>query len=371
MSKNIALCFDGTWNKPVDPQTGQPIQDLSPDDDPRENPENTNVVKLKRLIDTGIGDQDVFYFNGVGTQWYNHLSGGIAGAGLNTRIKLGYQRLAEHFTPGDRIYLFGFSRGAYTARSLGGMIRKCGVLRRDRLDRLDAAFDLYRRRDETADAEDAQQFRQANSVETAIHFIGVWDTVGSLGIPLAAFRGIDNVLCGFHDTSLSSIIKHGYHAVAIDENRKQYAPTLWTGQPDPGQTIEQRWFIGAHSNVGGGYADDRLSDLALAWMYQKASACGLRLKPFVANANDCRGAIHDSYKEFLGSLNFLYRWFSFRFYRPINFGTCGQALDRSPVDRLEVDRNYHPKNLRRYGTVVELAQYIPATAPGSAGVAVS
>lgn len=231
MTKNIALCFDGTWNKPVDHNTGQPIQDLSPDDDSTENPENTNVVKIKRLTDASGGDQVVLYFNGVGTQWYDHLSGGIAGAGLNTRIKLGYQRLAENFTPGDHIFLFGFSRGAYTARSLGGMIRKCGVLRRDRLNNLDAAFDLYQRRDETADADDAKKFRQANSVETDIHFIGVWDTVGALGIPLPAFKGIDHALCGFHDTRLSSIIKNGFHAVAIDENRKQYAPTLWTGQP--------------------------------------------------------------------------------------------------------------------------------------------
>jgi len=364
MARNIALCFDGTWNKPVNLNTGQPIQDLSPDDDPKENPENTNVVKIKRLIDTSGGDQVVLYFNGVGTQWYDHLSGGIAGAGLNDRIKLGYQRLAGIFTPDDNIFLFGFSRGAYTARSLGGMIRKCGVLRRDRLQNLDAAFDLYRRRDETADADDVKQFRQANSVETSIHFVGVWDTVGALGIPLAAFKGIDNALCGFHDTSLSSIIKNGVHAVAIDENRKQYAPTLWTGQPDPGQMIEQRWFVGSHSNVGGGYPDDRLSNITLGWMCLKAAACGLRLKPFAPNPDDYMGTVRDSYEEFLGSLNFLYRWFCFRFYRRISFGTCGQTLDRSPVERLNSDPNYHPKNLKRCGSPSQLAQYVPAAAPG-------
>jgi len=363
MARNIALCFDGTWNKPVNLNTGEPIQDLSPDDDPKENPENTNVVKIKRLIDASGGDQVVLYFNGVGTQWYDHLSGGIAGAGLDARIKLGYQRLAENFTPGDHIFLFGFSRGAYTARSLGGMIRKCGVLRRDCLKNLDAAFDLYRRRDETADADDVKQFRQANSFETAIHFIGVWDTVGALGIPLAAFKGIDNELCGFHDTSLSSIIKNGFHAVAIDENRKQYAPTLWTGQPDPGQTIEQRWFIGAHSNVGGGYPDDRLSNITLAWMCQKAAACGLRLKPFASDANDYTGAVHDSYQEFLGGLNFFYRWFCSRYYRPISFGSCGQTLDHSPVDRLNSDQNYNPKNLKKCGSPSQLAQYVPAATP--------
>jgi uncharacterized protein (DUF2235 family) len=91
MTKNIALCFDGTWNKPLKPVTGEPIQSDLPDDDPTENPENTNVVKIKRLMGSNGPDQIVLYFNGVGTQWYDQISGGIAGAGLDDRIKLGYQ----------------------------------------------------------------------------------------------------------------------------------------------------------------------------------------------------------------------------------------------------------------------------------------
>jgi len=359
MPKNIALCFDGTWNKPIDPATGKPIQVDAPEDDPTENPLNTNVVKIKRLIDASQPDQVVIYFNGVGTQWYDHVSGGIAGAGLDTRIKLGYQHLAENFEVGDHIFLFGFSRGAYTARSLGGMIRKCGVMRRECLNNLDAAFALYRRRDANADSPDVVQFRQANSYQTDIHFIGVWDTVGELGMPLGIFKGLDKELYGFHDTSLSSIVKNGFHAVAIDENRKQFAPTLWTGQPDPGQTIEQRWFIGAHSNVGGGYADDRLSNLPLAWISAKAASCGLRLTPFTANASDYMGEIHDSYAEFIGVLNWLYRLFSSRYYRPISFGNCRQTLDRSPIDRLNWDKTYNPKNLNKWGAMAQLAQYVP------------
>ena len=359
MAKNIALCFDGTWNKPLDPVTGKPIVVDAPEDDPTENPENTNVVKIKRLIDTSRPDQVVVYFNGVGTQWYDHLSGGIAGAGLDARIKLGYLHLAQSFDLGDRIFLFGFSRGAYTARSLGGMIRKCGVMRRDCLKNLDAAFALYRRRDANADSPEAVQFRQANSFQTGIHFIGVWDTVGELGIPLGICKGLDKELYGFHDTSLSAIIKNGAHAVAIDENRKQYAPTLWTGQPAPGQLIEQRWFIGAHSNVGGGYTDDRLSNLPLAWMCAKAVSCGLRLAPFAANDNDYMGEIHDSYAEFIGGLNFIYRWFSSRYYRPIRFGSCGQTLDPSPIDRLKWDKTYRPKNLNKWEAPAQLPQYAP------------
>ncbi len=359
MAKNIALCFDGTWNKPVDPVSGKVIQSDVPEDDPTENPENTNVVKIKRLMGPSAPDQYVRYFNGVGTKWYDAASGGIAGAGLDDRIKLGYRRLAENFVPGDNIFLFGFSRGAYTARSLGGMIRKCGVLKGDQLDKLDDAFALYRRRDETPDSPDAVQFRQANSQQTDIHFIGVWDTVGALGIPLSLFKGINQELYSFHDTSLSAIIKNGFHAVAIDENRKQFSPTLWTGNPAPGQTIEQRWFVGAHSNVGGGYSDDRLSNIPLGWMCAKAAACGLRLSPFAAGPNDYTGQIHDSYAEFIGGLNWLYRLFSRRYFRPIAFGNCAQTLDQSPIQRLTGVSGYSPRNLTKWGTADALAKYVP------------
>ncbi len=367
MAKNIALCFDGTWNKPLNPVTGEPLQIDAPEDDPRDNPENTNVVKIKRLIDASQPDQVVVYFNGVGTQWYDCVSGGVAGAGLDDRIKLGYQRLAEHFEPGDRIFLFGFSRGAYTARSLGGMIRKCGVLRSDRLDLCDEAFGLYRRKDRTPDERDVVQFRQANSYTTDIHFIGVWDTVGELGIPLGLLKDINKELYGFHDTSLSSIVKNGFHAVAIDEHRRQFAPTLWTGVPDAGQNIEQRWFVGAHSNVGGGYADDRLSNIPLAWMCGKAECCGLRLKTFSADSNDYKGEIHDSYAEFLGGLNFFYRLFSFAYYRPIAFGNCRQTLDQEPIDRMNWDKTYTPKNLSKWGTAADLMQYVYKVAKMAVG----
>jgi uncharacterized protein (DUF2235 family) len=355
MPKNIALCFDGTWDEPVGNELTQSSQT---EDGQTENPKNTNVVKLNRLIGQNGPDQVTLYFNGVGTEWYDHVSGGITGAGLDNRIKLGYQHLAENYEPGDRIFLFGFSRGAYTARSLGGMIRKCGILRRENLPNLDTAFDLYRKRDETPDSAEAIQFRQDNSYDPAIYFIGVWDTVGALGIPLKAFKGIDNKLCGFHDTSLSSIIKYGFHALAIDENRKQFAPTLWTGQPALGQTIEQRWFAGAHSNVGGGYADDGLSNIALAWMYQKAAACGLRLAPLPFKPN-FQGSIHDSYAEFAGKIYWLYRFLYRRLYRKITFKDCGQTLDQSPIDRLTVDKTYVPKNLNKYGPPAQLVQYVP------------
>ena len=361
MPKKIILCFDGTWNKPVAPDSQQRPKDLPPEDDPTENPQNTNVVKIKRLIDA-TADQVVVYFNGVGTDWYDHIRGGISGEGLSARVKLGYQRLAEMFDSGDKIFLFGFSRGAYTARSLGGLIRKCGILKRDRIGRLEEAYSLYRRRDPNPDLPDVKQFRADHSITSDIHFVGVWDTVVSLGIPLGLFKPLNEQLWGFHDTSLSGIVKNAFHALAIDEHRRQFQPTLWTNEPKPGQTIEQRWFIGAHSNVGGGYTDDRLSNIALAWMCRKANECGLRFrKEFKADPNDYLGTIHDSYAEFLGNLNWFYRLISLAFYRDLRLGAFAQTLDRSPVDRLQSNpKEYRPKNLRRLGSIEDLARQVAA-----------
>ncbi len=359
MPKKIIICFDGTWNKPVALDSNEPPLSLPPEDDPTENPQNTNVVKIKRLIDP-TPEQVVLYFNGVGTDWYDHIRGGVSGEGLSTRVKLGYQRLAEKFESGDQIFLFGFSRGAYTARSLGGLIRKCGILKRDRVGKLDEAYSLYRRRDPNPDLPDVKQFRAENSVASDIQFIGVWDTVGSLGIPIGLFKPLNEELWGFHDTSLSGIVKNAFHALAIDEHRRQFQPTLWTNEPKPGQTMEQRWFIGAHSNVGGGYADDQLSNIALAWMCRKARECGLRFKKeFKSDPNDFQGAIRDSYADFLGDLNWFYRLISFAFYRNIRLGGFRQTLDRSPVDRLQWDpKNYPPKNLRKVGPVEEIARQV-------------
>jgi hypothetical protein len=125
-------------------------------------------------------------------------------------------------------------------------------------------------------------FRRTYAVEevTPIHFIGVWDTVGALGNPVQISRVID--VFGrrnqFHDTDLSSKVRHACHAVAIDETRRHFAATLWRQPvPVPGQTLEQVWFAGAHSNVGGGRATTGLSDIALAWMIDRAAAAGLAL----------------------------------------------------------------------------------------------
>ncbi|MDY6810393.1 MAG: DUF2235 domain-containing protein [Actinomycetota bacterium] len=264
MPRRLIVCCDGTWNV-----FGQ------------KHP--TNVVKLYQAIagtdDAGV-IQDSVYVAGVGTKPWHKVRGGALGLGLSKNVKKGYLELVDMYEPGDEIFLFGFSRGAYTARSIAGFIRNAGLLTREHRGRLDEAFALYRDRDRSSapSGERAVEFREQYSHEVPIRFIGVWDTVGSLGIPLSGklFEWI-NRRWAFHDTQLSSTVAAAYHALAIDEKRGPFKPTLWRAQPDApdSQIIEQVWFSGVHCNVGGGYADSKISNIPLVWMMDRARRHGL------------------------------------------------------------------------------------------------
>lgn len=265
MSRNLVVCFDGTWNK---------------DEAEKYEYKETNV---KRIYDS-INESELqkkLYIEGVGTEnFWDKVFGGLAGHGLSENIIEGYKWLAENFIEGDKIFVFGFSRGAYSARSLVGMIRNTGLLHKEKLsDWLYKAYEIYRQRDEGPDTDEALKFRADYSWDPkviGIHFVGIWDTVGSLGIP----GNIDDkTLFEFHDTRLSSIVKNAFHAVAIDEHRRDFDVTLWNPISDnPNQVMEQRWFAGAHSDIGGGYRERELADITLKWMQKKASDCGLSLE---------------------------------------------------------------------------------------------
>ena len=282
MAKNIVLCFDGTWNDPDS---------------------NTNVVKIYRSIlgedKSGVKGLDrtggrapspsvptiKWYDKGVGTGRLNRVRGGLTGRGIARNILQGYKFLVGNYESGDKIYLFGFSRGAYTARSLAGMIRNIGILHKryamkERVDDnpvLMNGFGLYQRRDGDPDTEEAKYFRSTYSIENVeISFLGVWDTVGAMGIPSNSLDKVDRQY-EFHDTTLSRIVRNAYHALAIDETRPEFRPTLWASAPKKGQTLEQVWFAGVHSEVGGGKGP--LTEVALRWMQEKAMANGLELNP--------------------------------------------------------------------------------------------
>jgi Uncharacterized alpha/beta hydrolase domain (DUF2235) len=283
MSKNLVVCCDGTWNDPDElrDHVAQP----------------TNVAKLALALISDVERppneqaQLVLYEPGVGTAAGERLIGGAFGFGISANIRAGYRFLARYYSPGDRIFLVGFSRGAYTARSLGGLIHNCGILRQECVDQVDAAYAFYRDRTNQTHPSTiaAQIFRKTYShADSSVYFIGVWDTVGALGIPSSLpgwhelskmFPGWEE-LWGFHDTRLSPSVGFGYQALAIDEERPPYEPTLWTldGPPPAEQVLEQVWFAGVHSEVGGGTADSALSDIALLWIAQKAQDAGLTFR---------------------------------------------------------------------------------------------
>jgi uncharacterized protein (DUF2235 family) len=245
-------------------------------------PNDTNVRKLFLLLNDD-DSQLKYYDSGVGTDGsaFEHFFGGTMGDGLFQKVQDGYAFLSYVWDPGDEIYLFGFSRGAYTARSLGGMIAGFGVPTRN-LDNqtVQSVFNAYRTTGPaTRAAMKAQLTPQYALTEVNIRMVAVWDTVGALGVPGQLFTEFDQAKYGFLDTTLSAKVQNAYHAISLDERRASFVPTLWTnadGSPRANDAqVTQIWFPGVHCDVGGSYADEQLSNITLRWMIDNAKACGL------------------------------------------------------------------------------------------------
>lgn len=334
--KRLVICCDGTWNRADQEHDGVPCP--------------TNVVKIAYRIakhDPQGVTQCIYYDQGVGTgNKIDHYSGGAFGEGLEDNILDAYRFLIGNYEDGDEIFLFGFSRGAFTARSIGGMVRKCGILKRESVAQYRAARSLYQS-EVRPDHAPAIEFRKQHSVcggdDIRIKLVGVWDTVGALGIPLRGLRWLTRKRHQFHDTELSGTVQFAYHALAIDEHREPFEPTLWTYKPKPGQVVEQVWFAGVHSDVGGGYPQTAASDVPLEWMMEKARGAGLAFDSATIAALPTRpsptGELHDSKTG-------LYR-LSRDFNRPIG-GDPSQSLHPSVLARWDADTGYRPGNLRRY-----------------------
>lgn len=332
MKKRWIICADGTWNNPE--QTDKGIS--SP----------TNVARLAAAVlpyDKNGVPQTVFYHSGVGTRngILDHVFGGALGAGLSKNILDLYLCLILNYNHGDELFLFGFSRGAYTVRSLAGLIRNSGILQDKHVTKYQEAYELYRDRTHETHpkAPRAIKFRESCSwPDFNITFIGVWDTVGALGIP---FHGIQLKKLMFHDVQLSSHVDYAYQALAIDEKRNPFIPTLWTKQPDSpaSQILEQVWFPGVHCNVGGGYEDSGLSDCAFEWMWKKAESCSLALDEAQKPIPNVKGTLRDSmtwyYKlcgngsRILGS----------------QLPASNEQLSQAARDRNKTLTTYKPKNL--------------------------
>ena len=301
--RNLVVCCDGTWQAARN---------------------RTNVWRLFELLD--LPDEQKVYVEGVGTGGLlNRLEGALTAAGLERTLLQGYRFLVDRYQAGDRISLFGFSRGAYTARSLAGMIGRVGIVDRTGLDdgQRDAAvrraYERYRAlraelRDQRSDgrrtgpemvvapgSDELPLVYHPDSPDIPVAFIGVWDTVGALGIP--SYIGVPDLFgtrkrYEFLNVVLDPRIPHARHAVALDEMRGPFRPTLWKHEPGaaPTQDIEQVWFPGDHQDVGGGRTDTRLSDGTLQWMVVEASAAvGLPFRPEGVAALDpdpAPGAVH-------------------------------------------------------------------------------
>jgi uncharacterized protein (DUF2235 family) len=261
MAKRLVVCLDGTWNSP----------------DRGSNA--TNVVKIMEAIppvDARGTRQITFYDAGVGADSgeIDRLIDGATGRGLEQNVRDGYRFLAQNWEQGDEIYLFGFSRGAFTARSLCGFLSTCGLLERRAMHRLLEVWDLYRQPKAERDPDHLADLRWVSRYDARVTCIGVWDTVGALGVPVEVLHAF-NQEHAFHDTELCDVVECALHAVAIDEQRSSFGPTLWQKRKDKllrQRAVEQVWFPGVHSNIGGSYPDARLSDLALHWMIRRVQA---------------------------------------------------------------------------------------------------
>lgn len=272
--KRLIVCCDGTW------QTS-------------EQPYPTNVAKLNQAIkreDTEVV-QLVHYENGIGSRGniFDRTFGGAFGWGIDEHIQRAYQFLCSNYTEGDEIYLFGFSRGAYTVRSLAGLIRVAqGLLpsyQPNLTQAVRAVYEVYRSEKNYPglSVEEANE-REVRRKEAAIRAIspdirpvkiavlGCWDTVGALGVPntIPLISNIANQKYRFHDCQLSNIIERALHAVAIDEQRQAFSVTPMQ-QSDQnvikGQVLKEVWFVGDHGAIGGGSKDLKtLSDWTLFWL---------------------------------------------------------------------------------------------------------
>lgn len=312
--KNIVVCSDGTGNSAIKGR-------------------GTNVFKLFEAIDLNghrydpaLDPQVAFYDDGVGTESFKVLKAfaGATGWGLSRNVQQLYKEIIRIYDPGNRIFLFGFSRGAFTVRTLAGLIHTCGIPDAKHFTTADAleaavskAYRLYRRKYRTTLAKlflgepngsEITQFRKESCCEdeVKISFLGVWDTVDAVGLPLHLSDIINYSIYRFKfpDRKLSGCVQRACHALAVDDERHSFHPLLWEDDP----RIEQVWFAGAHSNVGGGYPKQGMSLVTLEWMMSKAEEEGLRLVATDRALYREHASVDDKLYNPRAGLGMFYRW---------------------------------------------------------------
>ncbi|MBC6430730.1 DUF2235 domain-containing protein [Nostoc sp. HG1] len=328
--KRLVICCDGTW---------QQLTSLYP----------SNVVKLAQSVKPIASDgvtQIIFYDQGIGTEGQKVL-GGATGLGIDRNIEDCYRFLSLNYVSGDEIYLFGFSRGAYTVRSLAGMIYCSGLLDRPHITKAHEAYELYRNRGIKPKDKTAVEYRQAYGDRVPITLLGCFDTVGALGIPgIPAFSNLNEQLnkrYRFHDTTLNKCIQNALHAIAIDEIREIFDVTPMKKHPEAeNQQLIQKWFPGVHGCVGGGTQEHSgLSDAALQWMIDSISEMKLGLD---FDTSVIPTGINPNYEcDFKNNVGF------FKL-AGIKFREVSDAIEdlhESAIYRLKNRKDYRPKNLQK------------------------
>ncbi len=334
----------------------------------------SNVYKLFNMVEDRTEKQIAFYDRGLGTDW-RRVTGNAFGAGISENILECYQFIFENYQAGDQIYLFGFSRGAFTVRSLSGFLHYFGILPKSRPELIKRAYDIYKNKNDEKRKKDANAFIEKHHTQwTKIKFIGVWDTVGALGMPIEWLDVGVNTLFKheFHDTRISGAVEAGYHALSIDDDRLVFHPTLWDEEnigkisywengerKEKDQIVEQVWFVGAHTDIGGGFeplakgkskAKASLSDIPFEWLLGKSEEHGLRIYPrhqintnpdVLAKLHKARTGVGKAFKETSRSKT-----------KGLDKLKYPLKVHKSVLERVEKDKNYRPWILDKEHTAV-------------------
>ncbi len=334
MNRNIILCADGTGNK----------GGYTPD---------SNVFKTYNAVDikANQNSQITFYDNGVGTSANKFLKGlsGALGFGFQHNVRELYTFLSKNYQgarngyDNDKVYIFGFSRGAATIRAFNGFVHDCGLIDPDSYDNeeglrseVKTLMKTYLRARYFKDAELLKKLASGNPVKGCpsqrikinIEFIGAWDTVAALGMPKRTdetgfasrlvnwlFNRIDDVFNFFihhraYNFGLTPNVHRACHALSIDDARTSFWPRIWneTDEALAAVKVDQVWFAGVHSDVGGGYPRQDMSNVPLLWILEQAVACGLRLNERALQTIRDRANVHDKIHDSRDGFGMFYRY---------------------------------------------------------------
>ena len=346
--KRLIICADGTWN----------IRDQVDKDTGKRRP--TNVTKIARAVRPRAGDstdQIVYYHDGVGTGGLtDRITGGAFGEGMEENIRNLYRFIVYNYEPNDELYFFGFSRGAFTVRSLAGIMNKVGLIEKDDDYYMPEIYDCYESNKAPGSREWTKAFHNVHGVRPCppIRLVGVWDTVGALGAPGFLGQVFNSKKYKYHDVGLHSAIQNAVQALAIDERRKPFAPDIWTRPVGWAGQLEQAWFPGVHGNVGGGYAPDGLANEALHWVVEKAEHLGLEFdSTYLAHFRPCFNSVLKD------SMTVMYKVMG---QHVRTLGEHGEAVHQSAIDRKDLPAcAYDPPNLEAYLAKAGAVQVVNTT----------